>query len=89
MRNENNEVITNLLNHITNLTMMITIKNSNPYQMYRIHNYFHNKGVQCMLCNDDTEVSLFGLGHDEVELLLAAFTKHFHLKPATTLAMAS
>ena len=89
MRNENNEVITNLLNHITNLTMMITIKNSNPYLMYRIHNYFHNKGVQCMLCNDDTEVSLFGLDHDEVELLLAAFTKHFHLKPATALAMAS
>lgn len=89
MRNENNEVITNLLNHITNLTMMITIKNSNPYLMYRIHNYFHNKGVQCMLCNDDTEVSLFGLDHDEVELLLAAFTKRFHLKPATALAMAS
>ena len=69
--------------------MMITIKNSNPYLMNRIHNYFHNKGVQCMLCNDDTEVSLFGLDHDEVELLLAAFTKHFHLKPATALAMAS
>ena len=89
MRNENNEVITNLLNHITNLTMMITIKNSNPYLMNRIHNYFHNKGVQCMLCNDDTEVSLFSLDRDQVELLLAAFTKHFHLKPATTLAMAS
>lgn len=69
--------------------MMITIKNSNPYLMNRIHNYFHNKGVQCMLCNDDTEVSLFSLDCDEVELLLAAFTKHFHLKPATTLAMAS
>ena len=89
MRNENNGVITNVLNHITNLTMMITIKNSNPYLMNRIHNYFHNKGVQCMLCNDDTEVSLFSLDCDEVELLLAAFTKHFHLKPATTLAMAS
>lgn len=89
MRNENNEVITNLLNHITNLTMMITIKNSNPYLMYRIHNYFHNKGVQCMLCNGDTKVSLFSLDRDQVELLLAAFTKHFHLKPATTLAMAS
>jgi len=89
VRNENNEVITNLLNHITDLTMMITIKNSNPYLMYRIHNYFHNKGVQCMLCNGDTEVSLFSLDRDQVELLLAAFTKHFHLKPATTLAMAS
>ena len=89
MRNENNEVISNVLNNITDLTMMITIKNSNPYLMYRIHNYFHNKGVQCMLCNDDTEVSLFSLDRDQVELLLAAFTKHFHLKPATTLAMAS
>ena len=89
MRNENNEVISNVLNNITDLTMMITIKNSNPYLMYRIHNYFHNKGVQCMLCNDDTEVSLFSLDRDQVELLLAAFTKHFHLKPSTTLAMAS
>ena len=42
-----------------------------------------------MLCNGDTEVSLFSLDRDQVELLLAAFTKHFHLKPATTLAMAS
>lgn len=82
-------MISNVLKNITDLTMMITIKNSNPYLMFRIHNYFHNKGVQCMLCNGDTEVSLFCLDRDQVELLLAAFTKHFHLKPATTLAMAS
>ena len=69
--------------------MTISIKNSNPYLVNRIHNYFYNKGVQCMLCNDDTEVSLFDLTRDEAELLLAAFTKHFHLKPASTLAMAS
>jgi hypothetical protein len=42
-----------------------------------------------MLCNDETEVSLFELDRDEAELLMAAFTKHFHLKSATTLAMAS
>ena len=42
-----------------------------------------------MLCNDETEVSLFELNRTEAELLLAAFTKHFHLKPASTLAMAS
>ena len=69
--------------------MTITIKNSNPSLVNRIRNYFYNKGVQCMLCNDDTEVSLFDLNHTEAELLLAAFTKHFHLKPASTLAMAS
>ncbi len=69
--------------------MTISIKNSNPYLVNRIHNYFYNKGVQCMLCNDETEVSLFELDRDEAELLMAAFTKHFHLKSATTLAMAS
>ena len=69
--------------------MTITIKNSNPCLVNRIRNYFYNKGVQCMLCNDETEVSLFDLNRTEAELLLAAFTKHFHLKPATTLAIAS
>ena len=69
--------------------MTITIKNSNPSLVNRIRNYFYNKGVQCMLCNDDTEVSLFDLNRTEAELLLAAFTKHFHLKSASTLAMAS
>ena len=69
--------------------MTITIKNSNPYLVNRIHNYFYNKSVQCMLCNDETEVTLFNLNRAEAELLLAAFTKHFHLKPATSLALAS
>lgn len=69
--------------------MTISISNSNPYLVNRIHNYFYNKGVQCMLCNDDTEVTLFNLNSAEAELLLAAFTKHFHLKPASALAMAS
>ena len=69
--------------------MTITIRNSNPYLVNRIHNYFYNKSVQCMLCNDETEVTLFNLNSAEAELLLAAFTKHFHLKPASSLAMAS
>ena len=69
--------------------MTITIKNSNPYLLNRIHNYFYNKSVQCMLCNDETELTLFNLNSAEAELLLAAFTKHFHLKPASALAMAS
>ena len=69
--------------------MTITIKNSNPYLVNRIHNYFYNKSVQCMLCNDETELTLFNLNRAEAELLLAAFTKHFHLKPATSLALAS
>ena len=78
-----------MLNHKNRFSMTITIKNSNPCLVNRIRNYFYNKGVQCMLCNDDTEVSLFDLNRTEAELLLAAFTKHFHLKPASTLAMAS
>lgn len=69
--------------------MTISIKNCNPNHVNRFRNYFYNKGVQCMLCNDETEVSLFDLNRTEAELLLAAFTKHFHLKPASTLAMAS
>lgn len=76
-------------NHKIKFSMTISIKNSNPYLVNRIHNYFYNKGVQCMLCNDETEVSLFELDRAEAELLMAAFTKHFHLKSATTLAMAS
>ena len=69
--------------------MTISIKNSNPSLVSRIRNYFYNKGVHTMLCNDETEVMLFDLNRTEAKLLLAAFTKHFHLKPATTLAMAS
>ena len=69
--------------------MTISIKNRNPYLVNRIRNYFYNKGVQVVLCNDETEVMLFDLDRTEAELLLAAFTKHFHLKPATTLALAS
>jgi len=69
--------------------MSITIKNSNPYLVNRIRNYFYNKGVHTMLCNDETEVTLFDLNRTEADLLLAAFTKFFHLKPASTLAMAS
>lgn len=69
--------------------MTISIKNSNPCLVNRIRNYFYNKGVQCMLCNDETEVTLFNLNRAEAELLLAAFTKHFHLKPVTSLALAS
>ena len=69
--------------------MTISIKNSNPNLVNRIHNYFYNKGIRCMLCNDETEVYLFTLDRAEAELLLTAFTKRFHLKPATTLAMAS
>ena len=69
--------------------MTISISNSNPNLVNRYRNYFYNKGVQCMLCNEETEVTLFDLNRAEAELLLAAFTKHFHLKPASALAMAS
>ena len=69
--------------------MTITINCNNQYRANRVHKYFYNKGVQCMLCNDDTAVSLFNLDRDQAEFLLAAFTKRFHLKPAAALAMAS
>ncbi len=62
--------------------MTISIKINNPYLMNRAHNYFYNKNVQTMLCNNETELTLFDLERAEVELLLKSFTKHFHLKPA-------
>ena len=61
--------------------MTITIKINNPYLMNRAHYYFYNKNVQTMLCNNETELTLFNLDCTETELLLNAFTKHFHLKP--------
>ena len=62
--------------------MCITIKINDTFLMNRVHNYFYNKNVQTMLCNDETELSLFNLNRDEADFLLAAFTKHFHLKLA-------
>ena len=62
--------------------MTITIKINNLYLMNRAHNYFYNKKVQTMLCNNETELTLFNLDRTEAELLLIALTKHFHLKPA-------
>ena len=62
--------------------MTISIKTNNPYLMNRAHNYFYNKNVQTMLCNNETELTLFNLDRTEFELLLKAFAKHFHLKPA-------
>ena len=50
-----------MLNHKNKISMTITINCNNQYRANRVHNYFYNKGVQCMLCNDDTEVSLFDL----------------------------
>ena len=69
--------------------MTISITNSNPCLINRIRNYFYNKGVHTMLCNEETEVTLFDLERGEADFLLAAFAKHFHLKPATTTAVAS
>ena len=69
--------------------MTITISCNNPYRAYRVRNYFYNKGVHTMLCNDETEVFLFCLDRDQADFLLTAFTKHFRLKPATPTAVAS
>ena len=62
--------------------MTISIKINNSYLMNRAHNYFYNKNVQTMLCNNQTELTLFNLDRTEAENLLIAFAKHFHLKPA-------
>lgn len=62
--------------------MTISIKINNPYLMNRVHNYFYNKNVQTMLCDNETELALSNLDRTESELLLKAFAKHFHLKPA-------
>lgn len=62
--------------------MTISIKINNPYLMNRVHNYFYNKKVQTMLGSNRTELTLFNLDRAKAELLLFAFTKHFHLKPA-------
>ena len=78
-----------MLNHKNKISMTITINCNNPYRANRVHNYFYNKGVQVMLCNDETSVTLFNLDRDRAELLLAAFTKHFHLVPASAHALAS
>ena len=62
--------------------MTITIKINNPYLMNRAHNYFCNKNVQTMLCNNQTELTLFNIDRTEAENLLIAFPKHCPLKPA-------
>ena len=62
--------------------MTITIKINDQFQINRFHNYFYNKNVQSMLCNNGTELTLFNLDRTDAELLLIAFIKHFHLKPA-------
>ncbi len=62
--------------------MTISIKINDQFQINRFHNYFYNKNVQTMLCCNETELTLFNLDPTEAELLLIAFTKHFHLKPA-------
>ncbi len=69
--------------------MTVTISINNANRVYRFRNYFANKGLNCMICNDESEVSLFDLSANEAEFLLNAFTKHFHLRPAAQLALAS
>lgn len=69
------------------MTVSISIKN--PDRVYRFRNYFANKGVNCMICNDESEVTLFDLSASEAEFLLNVFTKHFHLSRVAQLAHAS
>ncbi len=69
--------------------MTISITINNPYLMNRAHNYFYNKNVQTMLCNNETELTLFNLSRTDAELLINSFTKHFHLKPVMQHALAA
>ena len=69
--------------------MTVSISTNDPDSVYRFRNYFVNKDVSCMICNDESEVSLFDLNAREAEFLLNAFTKHFHLRRVAQLAHAS
>ena len=69
--------------------MTISIRINNPYLMNRADIYFYNKYVQIMLCNNETELTLFNLDCTESELLLNAFAKHFHLRPAMQYPLAA
>lgn len=69
--------------------MTISISINNPDRVYRFRNYFANKDVNCMICNNESEVSLFDLSDSEAEFLLNSFTKHFHLRRVAQLAHAS
>ena len=54
--------------------MTISIKMNNPYLINHIRNYFYNKHVQTMLCNNETELTLFNLDRSEADFLMTAFT---------------
>ncbi len=69
--------------------MTISIKTNNQLLVNRIHNYFYNKRIQTMMCNNSTELTLFNLDPTEIDFLLAAFTKQFHLKPNTLHTLAA
>ena len=71
-----------MLNFKIIMLMTISIKMNNPYLINHIRNYFYNKHVQTMLCNNEIELTLFNLDRTEADFLMTAFTKHFHLNPA-------
>ena len=60
--------------------MTITITSRDINHILRYQNYFYNKDLHTMRCNDDTEVSVFDLDNTQAEMLLHTFLKHFHLK---------
>lgn len=60
--------------------MTITVKSNSVNNITRYHNYFCNKGLHCMKCNNGTEVTVFDLDPVQAEMLIKAFAKHFRLK---------
>ena len=63
--------------------MQITIHCPNPQFTQIVRNYFADNNVQCMISNNETEVSLFDIDREQADYLLHAFIKQFKLKNTT------
>jgi len=69
--------------------MHITIHCPNPLFTRLVRNHFVDQGIECMICNNETEVALFDIDLNQVEFLISAFVKQFHLKNARHAATAA
>lgn len=60
--------------------MQITITCPNALFTQRARKYFSAKNVECMICNNETELSIFNIDRSQADYLIHAFVKRFHLK---------
>ena len=60
---------------------MTTIKTSSLKTYNRVHNYLHNKNIECWGNLEKLEISFFNLDRKETDQLLEKLIKHFHLTP--------